>query len=216
MGTEDCYLPGNFAADYRPINAAKLIPAGSDIAFNLHYTPNGKAVTDHVKVGFTVASKPPERRYISLLTSSPTDPKRFAIPPNTPNWESPPAEVDFLQDAELVYLMPHMHARGKDMTYSLEFPDGRKQVILSVPRYDFNWQLGYNVSIKVPKGAKLHIDAHFDNSASNRANPDPNKTVYYGSMSWEEMMNPFFGVVVPANANPRSVVRSRDQGAGGG
>jgi len=216
MGTEDCYLPGNFAGDYRPVNAAKLIPAGADIAFNLHYTPNGKAVTDHVKVGFTVASKPPERRYISLLTSSPTDPKRFAIPPNTPNWESPPAEVDFLQDAELVYLMPHMHARGKDMTYSLEFPDGRKQVILSVPRYDFNWQLGYNVSIKVPKGAKLHIDAHFDNSASNRANPDPNKTVYYGSMSWEEMMNPFFGVVVPANVNPRSVVRSRDQGAGGG
>ena len=88
-GAEDCYLPGNFAADYRPINAAKLIPAGSDITFNLHYTPNGKAVTDHVKVGFTVIDKAPERRYLSFLTTSPTDPKRFAIPPNTPNWESP-------------------------------------------------------------------------------------------------------------------------------
>ena len=212
----DCYLPGNFAADYRPIHAAKLIPAGSDITFNLHYTPNGRAVTDHVKVGFTTIEKAPERQYVSFLTTSPTDPKRFAIPPNTPNWESPPAEVTFLQDAELVYLMPHMHARGKDMTYSLEYPDGRKQVILSVPRYDFNWQLGYNVSIKVPKGTKLHVDAHFDNSAGNRSNPNPNKTVYYGSMTWEEMMNPFYSVVVPVDVDPRNVVRSKYQQVGGG
>jgi len=99
---------------------------------------------------------------------------------------------------------------------ALEFPDGRKQVILSVPRYDFNWQLGYNVSIKVPKGAKLHVDAHFDNSAGNRANPNPNKTVYYGSMTWEEMMNPFYSVVVPVDVDPRNVVRSKYQQVGGG
>jgi hypothetical protein len=213
---EDCYLPGNFAADYRPINAAKLIPAGSDITFNMHYTPNGQAVTDHVKVGFTVAQEPPERRYISLLTTSPTDAKRFAIPPNDGNWESPPAEVTFLQDAELVYLMPHMHFRGKDMTYVLEFPDGRKQTILSVPRYDFNWQLGYNTSIQVPKGTVLHVDAHFDNSVNNKFNPNPNKTVYYGTMTWEEMMNPFYSVVVPKDADPAKVVRSKYVQVGGG
>jgi hypothetical protein len=206
---EDCYLPGNVAADYRPLNAGRLIPADSDIAFNLHYTPNGTAVTDHVKVGFTLLATPPERRYLSFLTSSPTDPKLFAIPPNDPNWESPPAEVTFLQDAELVYLMPHMHARGKDMTYTLEYPDGRKQVVLSVPRYDFNWQLGYNTSIKVPKGSKLHVDAHFDNSAGNRANPNPNKTVYYGSMTWEEMMNPFYSLVVERDVDPENIVRSK-------
>jgi hypothetical protein len=206
---EDCYLPGNVAADYRPLRAGKLIPAGSDIAFNLHYTPNGRAVTDHVKVGFTVLADPPERRYVSLLTSSTTDPKIFAIPPNDPNWESPPAEVTFLQDAELVYLMPHMHARGKDMTYSLEYPDGRRQIILDVPRYDFNWQLGYNTSIKVPKGSKLHVTAHFDNSASNKGNPNPNKTVYYGSMTWEEMMNPFYSVVVGRDVDPTKIVRSK-------
>jgi hypothetical protein len=206
---EDCYLPGNFAADYRQLNAGRLIPAGSDITFGLHYTPNGNAVTDHVKVAFTVLSKPPERRYISFLTTSPTDPKRFAIPPNTSNWESPPAEVTFLRDAELVYLMPHMHARGKDMTYTLEFPDGRRQVVLSVPRYDFNWQLGYYTSIKVPKGTKLLVDAHFDNSVNNKFNPNPNRTVYYGSMTWEEMMNPFYSVVVPRDADPRTIVRSK-------
>ena len=213
---EDCYLPGNFAADYRPIHAAKLIPTGSDITFNLHYTPNGTAVKDHVKVGFTVAQTAPERRYISFLTTSPTDAKRFAIPPQDGNWESPPAEVTFLQDAELVYLMPHMHFRGKDMTYVLEYPDGRKQTILSVPHYDFNWQLGYNVSIQVPKGTVLHVDAHFDNSVNNKFNPDPNRTVYYGSMTWEEMMNPFYSVVVPKDANPRTIVRSKYQQVGGG
>jgi len=210
-GAEDCYLPGNFAADYRAVNAAKLIPAGSDITFNLHYTPNGAAVTDHVKVAFTVRDTPPAKRYVSFLTTSPTDPKRFAIPPNTANWESPPAEVTFLRDAELVYLMPHMHARGKDMTYRLEYPDGRKQVVLSVPRYDFNWQLGYYTSIHVPKGTRMVIDAHFDNSVGNRSNPNPNRTVYYGSMTWEEMMNPFYGVIVDADVDPRSIVRSKYQ-----
>jgi hypothetical protein len=214
-GGDDCYLPGNFAADYRPLNAAKLIPAGSDITFNLHYTPNGKAVTDHVRVGFTVAQQPPARRYLSFLTTSPTDPKRFAIPPNDGNWKSPSAEVTFLEDAELVYLMPHMHARGKDMTYVLEFPDGRKQTILSVPHYDFNWQLGYNTSIKVPKGTVMRVDAHFDNSPNNKFNPDPNKTVYYGTMTWEEMMNPFYSVVVPRGTDPTKVVRSKYVQVGG-
>jgi hypothetical protein len=213
-GAEDC--PGNFAADYRLINAAKLIPAGSDITFNLHYTPNGKAVTDHVKVGFTVLDQPPKRRYVSFLTTSPTDPKQFAIPPNVANWESPPAEVTFLQDAELVYLMPHMHFRGKDMTYILQFPDGRKQTILSVPNYDFNWQLGYYTSIHVPKGTILHVDAHFDNSPNNKFNPNPNKTVYYGSMTWEEMMNPFYGVVVSPDADPGKIVHSKYVQVGGG
>jgi hypothetical protein len=213
---EDCFLPGNFAADYRSLNAAKLIRAGSDIVFNLHYTPNGKAVTDHVKVGFTVAEKAPQRRYMSFLTTSPTDPKRFAIPPNDPNWESPAAEVTFLQDAELVYLMPHMHFRGKDMTYILEYPDGRKETILSVPQYDFNWQLGYYTSVHVPKGTILHVDAHFDNSANNKFNPNPNKTVYYGSMTWEEMMNPFYGVVVGIDADPSKIVRSKYVQVGNG
>ena len=200
--TEDCYLPGNPIADYRNVNAAKLIPAGSDITLNLHYTPNGTAVTDHVQIGFTVTKAPPQRRYVSLFTSSPTDAKRFAIPPNDPNWASPPAEVTFATDVELVYMMPHMHVRGKDMTYTLIYPDGKKEIVLSVPRYDFNWQLGYNTSIKVPEGTRLHVEAHYDNSANNKWSPNPNKTVYYGEMTWEEMMFHFFGLVVDNDAAP--------------
>lgn len=203
---EDCYLPGNPVADYRSFNAAKLVKAGSDITLNLHYTPNGTAVTDHVQIGFTVAKEAPEHRYVSLSTTAPPDPKHFAIPPNDPNWQSPPAEVTFNQDVELVYMMPHMHVRGKDMTYTLIFPDGRKEVVLSVPHYDFNWQLGYNTSVKIPKGTKLHVDAHYDNSANNKWNPNPNKTVYYGEMTWEEMMFPFFGVVIDKDADPSKVL----------
>jgi len=213
---EDCYLPGNVAADYRINNAAKLVPAGYDMVFNLHYTPNGTAVTDHVKVGFTVMDKVPERRYVSLSTTANPDPKAFAIPPNVSNWQSPPASAEFLTDAELVYMMPHMHFRGKDMTYILEFPDGRKQTVLSVPNYDFNWQLGYATSVKVPKGTKLRVEAHYDNSANNKFNPNPNRTVYYGNMTWEEMMFPFFGVVVDKDADPRKIIKPGARFAGGG
>ena len=163
---------------------------------NLHYTPNGMAVTDHVKIGLTVAKEAPTRRYVSLFVTAPQDPKLFAIPAGDGNWPSPPGEAVFLQDAELVFMFPHMHYRGKDMTYTLEYPDGRKEVVLSVPHYDFNWQLGYQTSIKVPKGTKLHVDAHFDNSVNNKFNPNPNRNVYYGEMTWEEMMFGFFGVVV--------------------
>jgi hypothetical protein len=203
---EDCYLPGNPVADYRDFKAAKLVPAGSDITLNLHYTPNGTAVTDHVQIGFTVVNEAPQRRYVSLSASAPSDPAHFAIPPNNPNWQSPPAEVTFNQDVELVYMMPHMHVRGKDMTYTLIFPDGQKEIVLSVPGYDFNWQLGYNTSVRIPKGTRLHVDAHYDNSANNKWNPNPNKTVYYGEMTWEEMMFPFFGVVIEKNADPTKII----------
>ena len=205
---EDCYLPGMVATDYRTVHAAKLVPAGSDIALSLHYTPNGKALTDHINIGFTVAKEPPQRRYVSLSATSPRDPKRFAIPPNNPDWKSPPAEAIFNQDAELVFMLPHMHARGKDMTYTLEYPDGRTETVLSVPRYDFNWQLGYQTSVHVPKGTKLRVDAHFDNSANNVANPNPNRTVYYGEMTWEEMMLGFFGVVVDKDDDPKKIIRT--------
>ena len=102
-----------------------------------------------------------------------------------------------------------MHFRGKDMTYYLVYPDGRKEEILNVPHYDFNWQLGYRLAqpIKVPKGTKLYVTAHFDNSVGNKFNPDPNRTVYYGDMTWEEMMNPHFAVIVNKNVDTKKVVK---------
>jgi hypothetical protein len=112
-------------------------------------------------------------------------------------------------DAELVMLMPHMHLRGKDMTYTVISPDGKQQVALSVPRYDFNWQQQYVLKkpIAVTAGTKLHVQAHYNNSTSNRFNPNPNRWVYQGNMTWEEMMTPFMAVLVDTKADPAKVFR---------
>jgi hypothetical protein len=208
-GIEGCYVPGQFTQDYRTHNAAKLIKANTDIVFQVHYTPNGKDVTDRPRIGFTVAKAPPQRVFVSLGMSAPSDAKHFAIPPNDGNWESPPAEAEFAEDVELVAMFPHMHVRGKDMTYRLVYPDGRTETILNVPRYDFNWQLVYDVAqpIKVPKGTRIVVTAHYDNSVNNKFNPDPNRTVYYGDMTWEEMMYPFYSVIVDKGVDPRKVIK---------
>ena len=202
-----CYVPGVQADDYRPYGAAKLIPANSDISFQVHYTPSGKEVVDRPLIGFTVAQTPPEKQWISygIAAGGP----KFAIPPNDGNYLSPPLDVEFTTDVELVQMMPHMHLRGKDMTYHLVYPDGRDEIILNVPKYDFNWQIVYQpmTPIRVPKGVKLHVDAHYNNSTSNKFNPDPSRTVYIGRMTWEEMMAPFFGVVVPKDVNPANVLK---------
>ena len=216
---ESCYVPGFAAADYRPYEAAKLIGPNTDIVFTLHYTPTGTETVDVARVGFTVAKEPPKRRMLTYPLSSPTDADRFAIPPHTSNWQSPPALATFEQDAELVWMMPHMHLRGKDMTYQVTYPDGRSEIVLHVPKYDFNWQLGYNplTPIKLPKGTKLRVDAHFDNSTLNKFNPNPNQTVYYGDMTWEEMMGPFLSITVDMSVDPSTVLRrDSDTTLGGG
>jgi hypothetical protein len=95
--------------------------------------------------------------------------------------------------------MPHMHVRGKDFKYTITYPDGRQEVLLNVPRYDFNWQLKYDLKevLNVPKGARIDCVAHFDNSPNNKYNPDPTKEVHWGDQTWEEMMIGFFTYIVP-------------------
>jgi hypothetical protein len=206
-GGFNCWVPGRVADDYRPFGAGKLVPAGSDISFQVHYTPIGKEVVDRPLIGFTVAKEPPAKRWMSYgIVGGGTE---FAIPPNEPNYKSPQFDIEFTADAELVEFMPHMHVRGKDMTYRLVYPDGREQIVLSVPKYDFNWQLLYQPAkpIRVPKGTKLFVDAHYDNSSANRHNPNPNRTVHLGRMTWEEMMAPFFGVLIDAGTDPTAVIK---------
>ena len=204
------YVPGFRVMDYRVHHAAQLIPARTDLVVQLHYTPKGKEVTDLTRIGFTLAKEPPQRRFITYSPQPPAiaDRNVFRIPAGDPNWSSPPVEGVFHVDAELVWFLPHMHLRGKDMTYSLTYPGGRPEVVLSVPSYDFAWQTGYDAAspIRVTKGTRLHVDAHYDNSANNRANPDATRDVYGGTQTWEEMMVPFFGVVVDARVDPRKVM----------
>jgi hypothetical protein len=112
------------------------------------------------------------------------------------NWEAPPAVVTFTRDVEVVGLMPHMHVRGKAARFYLDRPDGKTETVLDVPRYDFNWQLWYDTSIKVPRGSTMRVIAWYDNSPGNKFNPNPKATVYYGDQTWEEMHFPSYGVVV--------------------
>ena len=210
-----CYVPGRSLSDFRPYNAALLVPAGYDVLWSIHYTPNGAVATDRPEVGLTIAKQPPQRWLIE--TGNATDQTRFAIPPNAPNYAPDPAVFTFLADAELHWMSPHMHVRGKDMTYKLVFPDGTERVVLNVPRYDFNWQLGYDLeeSIKVPKGTKMVVTAHYDNSANNKFNPDPNRTVYFGNMTWEEMFTPFFAITVDKSVDPKKAMKSPGRAGNG-
>ena len=202
-----CYLPGNQVFDYRPFKAGALIPAGYDISFAQHYTPSGKRTVDFPQVGFTISDTPPQKRWVS--GSAGMAGRDFAIPPNDPNYASPPGELEFGADAELVMLMPHMHLRGKDMTYTVIYPDGREQVALSVPNNDFNWQQQYVLKnvISVTAGTKLRVQAHYNNSMSNKFNPNPNRWVYQGNMTWEEMMTPFMAVLVDVKVDPAKIFR---------
>jgi hypothetical protein len=104
--------------------------------------------------------------------------------------------VTFSKDVELVGLMPHMHVRGKAARFYLDYPDGRTETVLNVPRYDFNWQLWYDTNLKVPRGTKMRVFAWYDNSPGNKFNPNPQATVYYGDQTWEEMHFPSYGLVV--------------------
>jgi hypothetical protein len=95
--------------------------------------------------------------------------------------------------------MPHMHLRGKDFKYTVVYPDGRDEVILNVPRYDFNWQLSYEFTqpLTLPAGSRIDCVAHFDNSANNKYNPDPTQEVKWGDQTWEEMMIGWFTYLLP-------------------
>jgi hypothetical protein len=208
-----CYLPGNTYDDYRVWNAGKLVPAGSDIIVSIHYTANGAAVVDQSKIGFTVAKAPPPKKFVvqgagedmPVIVPTPASARAvfastynptFAIPPNVDNYVAPPMDITFLKDAEIVRLRPHAHVRGKSAQYKLIYPDGREEVVLNVPHYDFNWQLSYGTSLKVPKGSRMRFEFHYDNSANNKYNPDPSRWVYQGFQSWEEMMAPNLGFLL--------------------
>ena len=131
----------------------------------------------------------------------------LAIPPHESNYKAPTYEAEILRDARLVWMWPHLHLRGKDVTYTLIRPDGSESIVLRVPRYDFNWQLGYLTSVPVPAGSRLRVEAHYDNSSGNRANPDPSVWVYSGSQSWEEMFTPAFGLVVERGVDDATLTR---------
>ncbi|MDQ6760380.1 MAG: alkyl hydroperoxide reductase, partial [Acidobacteriota bacterium] len=129
----------------------------------------------------------------------------FRIPPGDGNYEVH-SSFTAKEDVRIVDLMPHMHLRGKDFKYTAVYPDGHTEVLLDVPRYDFNWQLVYRFQqpVRLPKGARLECVAHFDNSPNNKYNPDPSKEVKWGPQTFEEMMIGWFDYTNESQTGPPS------------
>ena len=187
------YNPGLEPMYFGLEGAAKLIPKGSDIVFETHYTTNGKAATDRSKIGFQLAKATPEKRY---FTSGGLGANRIEIPPGDPNYEARGA-VTLDHDMKLAWLQPHMHIRGKDYTLTAVYPSGEREVLLKTD-YDFEWQIGYQFPKPklLPKGTRLLGVSHFDNSANKRANPDPTATVRWGLQSTDEMSLIYMGLII--------------------
>ncbi len=171
----------------------RLLSGNSDIILQMHYTTNGEATTDKTMVGVKFLKEPPamQQRGGSVLQP------RFVIPAGAPAHEVRGSRV-LQADTIITSFTPHMHVRGKDMTYTAKYPDGRTEVLLSVPRWDFNWQITYQLkeAKRMPKGTEIEVVAHFDNSTQNKFNPDPTKDVRWGDQTFEEMMIGFWGTVV--------------------
>ncbi|MEK6322485.1 MAG: thiol-disulfide isomerase [Acidobacteriota bacterium] len=184
---------------------ARIVKAGSSIVFQMHYTTNGEATKDRTSIGLVFAKEPPTR---TLVTGNAAN-SRFVIPPGEASHEVKSSNT-FKEDVHLTSFMPHMHFRGKDFTYTAVYPDGRSEILLRVPKYDFNWQLTYVLEkpVALPKGTRLDCVAHFDNSTKNKFNPDPTKEVRWGDQTWEEMMIGWFSFTRDAEQRETAVAKS--------
>jgi hypothetical protein len=195
--------PGTNATVYSPGSAMKL-EAGTVLTFQIHYTTNGAAATDKSSIGFKFAKEAPTRAVYATAMMNP----RFMIPAGAPN-HAVEAKMEFVEDVTIYSLAPHTHLRGKTWEYTLTYPDGRSEVILSVPTYDFNWQTDYVFAtpLRVPKGSTLKSVAHYDNSKENKANPDPTQPVYWGDQTWEEMQ--YTGIMYSVDKEARTTTSQR-------
>jgi len=182
--------------------AAKFVPKGSDLVYEMHYTTTGKPSSDVSKLGLVLAKHAPEQRY--YFHAGPTA-LNLVIPPGDGKAEVV-SEITLGADAKLVYAQPHMHLRGKDFELRVVYPNQETRTVLKGD-WNFEWQMGYQYAepIVLSKGAKLQLISHFDNSVGNRSNPDPTKKIIWGPQNWDEMSNCFIGVLFDVNTPPEKV-----------
>ena len=212
------YVPGNDSM-VLPEGMARKLPANSSLLFQIHYTPNGKATSDQMKIGLVFSDAPPKH----LVRTAAVANIRLRIPPGAANHRET-GQLRVPADARILAFMPHMHVRGKAYRYELELPGQPKRTVLDIPKYDFNWQLRYELRepLEAPRGAVLHGTAWYDNSADNPANPDPSKTVRWGPQTVDEMMLGYVEYYLvdedpmkPMDLPDRGALRGRAGGAGG-
>lgn len=206
------YAPGRTAWIFPP-GQAMLLKAGSDIVLQVHYVPNGTPARDRSRIGFVFAKEPPVKRVFNFGIGN----AGFVIPPGAPAHRVEGGET-LLHDIELLAFNPHMHLRGKGMEYRAVYPNGKTEVLMRVPRYDFRWQHSYELAVPkaLPKGTRLEVTAVYDNSANNPDNPDPNAEVRWGDQSWEEMMVGFVNMAIDPKLDVTELVSARPANESGG
>ena len=193
------YAPGS-SPDHWPNGFAKLVPAGSDIVLQMHYTTHGHATEDRTSIGLVFSKEPPKKRVLTLQLTN----DHFLIPPGDPDHR---VEVhgSLPNDALLLSFFPHMHLRGKSFEYNILEPGDRIRTLLRISHYDFYWQLSYRLAVplQLKAGTILQAVATFDNSKNNPHNPDPDSAVAWGDQTWAEMMVGFFDVAVNPSIDKR-------------
>ena len=186
-----------------PERSGKKIPAGSTIYFQNHYTTSGKDESDVTRIGLYFTKDIPEKEFITIGPAN----FNIKIPPHEAN-AAFTAVHKFDEDVTLYQTFPHMHYRGKSMDFVLEYPNGKSKQVLNVPGYNFNWQRFYSYEnpISVPAGSKMMVNAIFDNSSQNEFNPDPDKTLYFGDQTFDEMLVGYISYTVDDEKRDLSVV----------
>jgi hypothetical protein len=192
---EDATWLVGFAPGAQPMNlppgTAIRIPAGSKIRFQMHYSKvAGSVQKDRSSVGIIFAKQPPAKE----LKLRPVINRYFQIPAGAANqrvtacWTVP-------NDIHALFYAPHMHVRGRSQRIEALYPDGRSEVLLDVPNYDFAWQTAYEPQTPkaLPQGTRILVTSTFDNSARNKFNPDPTQAVRFGEPTYDEMMIGFIG-----------------------
>lgn len=182
------YAPGYDSYFVLPEGSGLFIPKGSALNFWMHYIATGKPEKDMTRFGVYLHKEKPSRVYSFVHLSN----KAVKIPPGEKEYRISASHV-FDRDVVLTSLAPHMHFRGHSMRLTADYPDGTTEVLLSVPNFKFSWQRRYIFTEpkKIPAGTRITADGVFDNSAQNLDNPDPSKTVTFGSQSEDEMFSAF-------------------------
>jgi mono/diheme cytochrome c family protein len=194
LGFFAAWVPGAEPVRYPP-GTARLLPAGSVLLFELHYTPNGRATSDQTTIGLYFADREPDYRPTRVVRTAGLSNRRLAVPPRAGD-HAESAHGIFTRAARIEAFMPHMHLRGARFAFDLVEPSGTSAAtgvprrLLEVPRYDFEWQLRYELAepLLVPAGAQLTATGWFDNSPDNPANPAPQELVRFGPDTDDEMM----------------------------
>ena len=195
------FAPGTNAMTFAPGSALR-IRAGTTLVLQLHYTAFGTAVSDQTRVGVIYAKEPPRQEIRSSAFMNVT----LKLPAGSSDTEVDSA-IQFLEDSHITAIFPHTHLRGKSWEYHMVYPDGRSEVVLTVPKYDFNWQTYYVFTepLATPKGSRLEAFARYDNSAENKWNPDPSVEVHWGEQTWQEMQYSGITYFVDEPSQPVSV-----------